>query len=142
MSEQVEKKPLIDAGVIAKICHQANKALCEQLGDQSQKDWNLAEDWQRESAFKGVEFRIENPDAPNSAQHDAWMADKEKDGWVYGPVKDAEAKTHPCMVPYQELSEGDKAKDALFSGIVKALMPEQEPKEKKATAKKAADKKN
>jgi hypothetical protein len=141
MSEQVEKKSLIDAGVIAKICHQANKALCEQLGDQSQKDWNLAEDWQRESAFKGVEFRIANPSAPNSAQHDAWMADKKKDGWVYGPVKDAEAKTHPCMVPYEELSEGDKAKDALFSGIVKALIPKPELDAEKPSKKKA-EKKN
>lgn len=141
MSEQVEKKSLIDAGVIAKICHQANKALCEQLGDQSQKDWIQAEDWQRESAVKGVEFRIANPDAPNSAQHDAWMADKEKDGWVFGPVKDVEAKTHPCMVPYEKLSEGDKAKDALFSGIVKALMPKQELDVEKPSKKKA-EKKN
>jgi len=140
MSEQTGQKPLIDAGIIAKICHQANKALCEQLGDQSQKDWDQAADWQRESAVKGVEFRLANPDAPNSAQHDAWMADKEKDGWVYGPVKDLAAKTHPCMVPYEELSEGDKAKDALFSGIVNALAPKKEKKEKTSEKKETAPK--
>lgn len=48
---------------IAKICHQANKAWCEVTGDNSQKDWDEAEEWQRESAIKGVAFKIANPDA-------------------------------------------------------------------------------
>lgn len=41
---------------IAKTCHQANKAWCEANGDNSQKDWDEAEDWQRDSAIKGAEF--------------------------------------------------------------------------------------
>jgi hypothetical protein len=30
--------------------------------------------------------------------------EKVKDGWVYGEVKDVEAKTHPCIVPFDALS--------------------------------------
>lgn len=108
---------------IAKACHEANKALCEGLGDNSQKHWNDAEPWQRSSAIAGVAFAVANPDAPDSAQHDAWCADKVKDGWVFGDVKDAVAKTHPCLVPFDKLPAGQKAKDALFRGIVRALAP-------------------
>lgn len=106
---------------IAKVCHDANKSFCESLGDFSQKAWEEAEQWQKESAIKGVEFRRKNPDAPHSAQHDAWMEEKVKDGWVYGEVKDATAKTHPCLVSYDQLPLMQQKKDALFQAIVDAL---------------------
>lgn len=106
---------------IAKVCHQANKAYCEAIGDTSQKDWEAAEEWQRESAIKGVQFRLDNPTAPQSAQHDAWSQDKLNNGWQWGPVKNPEYKEHPCLVPYSELPEEDRRKDALFQAVVDAL---------------------
>ena len=69
----------------------------------------------------GVRFAIDHPDAPDSAEHDAWMADKIADGWRYGEIKDAEAKTHPCLVPFDQLPREQQAKDALFRAVVKAL---------------------
>jgi len=106
---------------IAMMCHQANKAWCEINGDTSQKDWFDAEPWQRESAIKGVEFRLANPEAGDDAQHNAWLSDKMKDGWKYGPVKDAEKKEHPCIVQFNALPEFQKKKDALFCAIVDTL---------------------
>lgn len=106
---------------VARICHEANESLCVTQGDFSQKSWDEAEEWQRQSAIQGVKFALENPDAPASAQHDAWMQDKINDGWVYGDVKDADKKTHPCIVSYDELPDGQKAKDYLFKGIVNSL---------------------
>lgn len=115
---------------IAVVCHEANKAYCEQIGDYSQKNWNEAEQWQRDSAIKGVEFRLDNPNAGADSQHNAWMADKEADGWVYGETKDAEAKTHPCMVPYNQLPIEQRRKDALFVVVVEALKDKAEATEK------------
>lgn len=106
---------------IALICHEANRLFCRVTGDWSQKHWDDAEQWQRDSALKGVEFAIANPDAPASAQHDAWMQDKLDDGWVYGPVKDAALKTHPCIIPYDGLPLEQRMKDHLFRNIVTAL---------------------
>lgn len=108
---------------IAQACHEANRVLCASVGDNSQKPWNEAEQWQRDSAVAGVKFRLANPNAKESAQHDAWCADKIKDGWTYGPVKDAAAKTHPCLVDFDALPPEQKAKDVLFCAVVDAMKP-------------------
>ena len=108
---------------IAKVCHEANKALCEGLGDHSQAAWENAQEWQRTSARNGVEFNIVNPTAPASASHDYWLAEKEAAGWKFGPVKDAEKKEHPCFVPYEQLPKEQQAKDHLFKAVVAALAP-------------------
>ena len=106
---------------IARVCHQANKAWCEANGDPSQRDWENAEQWQRDSAVEGVTFALENPDAPESAQHDAWAASKLRDGWKYGEQKNPELKTHPCLVAFDQLPAHQQAKDRLFRAIVRAL---------------------
>lgn len=43
--------------------------------------------------------------------HEVWSAGRIRDGWTYGPTRDDEKKTHPCLVPYEELSEEEKAYD-------------------------------
>jgi hypothetical protein len=106
---------------IARCCHEANKAWCEANDDLSQKHWEQCEDWQAESAVKGVEFRLNHPEAGEDAQHNAWMADKVADGWVYGETKDATAKTHPCIVKFEDLPVFQQKKDKLFCAIVDAL---------------------
>lgn len=105
---------------IAKIAHEANRALCIAFGDNSQPVWENAPDWQVQSALDGVDFHLSNPDAPPSYSHDNWYKFKEADGWTYGTVKNPDLKQHPCMVPFSELSPQDKAKDYVFSAIVRA----------------------
>jgi RyR domain len=106
---------------IARVCHNVNKAACEAFGDYSQSLWEDAPDWQKESAIKGVEFTLANPDAPPSASHDSWLAEKVENGWKYGPVKNVERKEHPCFVPYNELPPNQKLKDYLFQAVVRSL---------------------
>ena len=106
---------------IAKVAHEANKAYCHTIGDDSQPLWYDAPDWQKDSAIAGVKFHIANPQAGCSASHESWLKQKEADGWKYGEVKDPEKKEHPCFVPYDELPEKQKVKDALFVGVVRAL---------------------
>lgn len=108
-------------GYIAKACHEANRVWCQANGDYSQKHWNEAEQWQRDSAINGVKFKLQNPDAGHDAQHNSWMKEKVDGGWVYGQVKDAEKKTHPCIVPFDQLPEFQRKKDSLFCAIVDAL---------------------
>jgi len=112
---------------VAKKCHEANKAYCESIGDDSQPSWKDAPDWQKESAKAGVQFHIDNPNADDSASHDSWLAQKKADGWVYGETKDEDAKTHPCIVPFEELPEEQQFKDALFIETFRAAFGEPKP---------------
>lgn len=107
---------------IAKICHETNRAYCETLGDNTQASWESAADWQKESAIKGVEFRIANPSATAADMHQSWLDEKIAQGWIYGSVKDAEKRLHPCMLPYAELPIDQRRKDYLFSAVVIACL--------------------
>ena len=40
-----------------------------------------------------------------SMAHDAWRAEKEKQGWTYGRHKSNEKQTHPFMKPFNELTK-------------------------------------
>ena len=106
---------------IAKVVHEANRAWCEANGDNSQRVWEYAPNWQKYSAIEGVKFHVQNPDAGDSASHDNWMKQKIEEGWVYGEVKDPEKKTHPCIMEFDKLPEVQQKKDALFRAIVHAL---------------------
>lgn len=102
----------------ARAAHEINRAFCKSIGDSSQPSWEDAPDWQKKSAITGVEFHIENPDATPESSHASWLKEKVDNGWVYGPVKDAEKKTHHCIVPYNELSQENRSKDYLFKAVV------------------------
>jgi RyR domain len=108
---------------IARVCHDANRALCTGLADCSQYPWLLAPVWQRESAIANVKWRLDNPGATPAAQHDAWCADKLAAGWRFGPMKDEGRKEHSSLVPYDQLPPTERAKDALFGAIVEVLKP-------------------
>ena len=45
--------------------------------------------------------------------HDVWAAQRLRDGWTHGPNRDDAKKTHPGLVPYARLSEGEKEYDRL-----------------------------
>lgn len=106
---------------IAQVCHAVNRAYCQAIGDDSQVPWEEAANWQQESAVRGVRFALANPSSPISAQHEAWLADKQADGWIWGPFKDSARKEHPAMVPYAELPQEQRVKDYLFRAVVSSL---------------------
>lgn len=112
------KPSAVLTGILAHIAHEANRAYCRSIGDDSQPAWDDAPDWQRDSAIKGIEGAL-GGNTPEQS-HESWMAEKVATGWRYGPVKDPETKEHPCMVPYAELPESQRAKDHLYIAVVKA----------------------
>ena len=107
--------------MIAKVCHEANKAYCESIGDNSQKSWDACPDWQKQSAIAGVKFKLKNMDATPEDMHNSWMKDKQESGWKYGTVKDEVKKEHPCLVSYDKLPPEQRTKDHIFASIVKSL---------------------
>ena len=111
----------IDVLLIAQTCHEVNRAFCIGHGDNSQPAWEEAPDWQKESAIAGVQYHLDNPNSEPCDSHNSWLDQKEKDGWVYGDIKSAALKEHPCIVPYEELPKFQQAKDALFISVVRSF---------------------
>lgn len=43
--------------------------------------------------------------------HEVWAQNRISEGWRYGPQRDDAKKEHPSLVPYDQLSESEKAYD-------------------------------
>jgi hypothetical protein len=111
---------------IARTAHEANRVVQSILvtlgvdgGVPVAESWDEFPPDQQAGVIDGVEKALEG--ATPEQLHESWVEFKESDGWVYGPVKDVDAKTHPCLVAYEDLPPIQRAKDDLFSVIVRAL---------------------
>ena len=47
--------------------------------------------------------------------HEVWARSRISDGWTYGPERSDIRKESPCIVPYDELPESEKACDRATS---------------------------
>lgn len=55
--------------------------------------------------------------------HEVWAESRLSQGWTYGDKRDDEKKTHPCLVPYEELPEVEKEYDRNTGiGTLKLIM--------------------
>lgn len=116
---------------IAEACHEVNRQYCMAMGDLTQLPWKMAPEWQRSSARMGVDLHtttapfgaVGYQDFPPEASHLSWMMEKRNEGWVYGDAKDAELKTHPCMVAFKDLPPYQQAKDYISRAVVHAMRP-------------------
>lgn len=106
--------------LVAQIAHEANRAYCQAIGDNSQPPWENAPEWQKSSARDGVENVMRGASPGDS--HANWLRHKEADGWKYGETKDADKRTHPCMLPFEQLPPEQQLKDHLFIGVVRVSM--------------------
>jgi len=121
---RMDERESMKAEDIARVTHEANRAYCKTLGDNSQTSWAGAPAWQRESAIEGVKAIMEGRVATPEQSHESWFELKRSEGWKYGQIKNAETKEHPCFVPYAELPPEQKRKDHIFRAIVLACLGE------------------
>lgn len=55
--------------------------------------------------------------------HEVWAETRIKQGWTYGERRNDKLKTHPCLVPYEELPEEEKEYDRNTSiGTLKLIL--------------------
>jgi hypothetical protein len=106
--------------LIAQACHAINCGLQAAIGEAATA-WNNAPESVRHSTVVGVEYFLDNPDVTPEQSHAAWLKYRVDTGWVLGAVKDVEKKIHPNLVPFEQLSFEQKAKDYVFSAAVRAL---------------------
>ena len=56
------------------------------------------------------------------AEHLGWCAERVANGWTYGEARDNEAKHHPLIVPWAQLSPADQEKDRAFVRTIPELL--------------------
>lgn len=66
-----------------------------------------------------VEYALNGGTAAEQRQE--WVRWKLSQGWTYGPVKDAARKTHPDLMPDDELPPRARVKDDAYIAVVRAL---------------------
>jgi hypothetical protein len=55
--------------------------------------------------------------------HDIWAVKRMSEGWSYGPRRDDELRTHPCLIPYADLPSSEKDYDrVVVTEVVKAII--------------------
>ena len=106
---------------VAKVCHEANKALCEGLGDNSQLAWESASPEEQMAVTTAVQNQLNNPATTAEDVHNAWCQKMFAAGYYYGPVKDETLKEDPALVHYNKLPADAQAKSNLFITIVNQL---------------------
>lgn len=123
---------------IAHIAHDAARALQSILADPSipvSVPWDQLPDESKKICESGV--KVARNGASPEILHERWADEKRAAGWTHGETKDAEAKTHPLLVPFDRMSPGDQAKDILFAAICSAMNQAAEIKDRAENADRA-----
>ncbi len=105
--------------LLAEACHEATKVISEQILSEEKKEWKLIDSATKARLINAVQRAIDKKITDPSVAHADWMADMVKQGWVYGEKLDETEKTHPCLVPYDQLPTGQQTKDHIYLSILK-----------------------
>lgn len=55
--------------------------------------------------------------------HETWSEARMKEGWRFGPERNDAAKEHPCLIPFEELPDSEKAYDRITAeGTLKLIL--------------------
>lgn len=74
--------------------------------------------------YRPYTLRLKEEEIENMAslEHLRWCWDKRLNGWIYGSIKDGDKKTHPGLVPYEQLPEQEKEKDRALVRLIPSLL--------------------
>lgn len=108
---------------IVEACAQAfnevDRAFTAAINMPSRLPWERTPETFKKVIRSGVE-RVLSGKTPEEL-HRAWSAELREQGWVFGLMKDPEAKTHPYLVDYDDLPLERRRKDELFVATVRAV---------------------
>ena len=77
--------------------------------------WNKRDDGFRKQFVNTIGQYLKQEKLPTPKEaHDSWIIAYEKMGWKYGKKRDVVKKTHPDLIPFEQLPKDEKDEDAIF----------------------------
>ena len=81
-------------------------------------EWTMREEAFRRQFLNVIERQCgEHRSASPEELHGSWMQSYLTMGWTYGEIYDRENRTHPDLVPYAQLGQLERDKDAVFVAL-------------------------
>lgn len=119
------RKAVLTDEALARCVHELHRAYNVWLEDPGplSPPWDALTPWQKETVISGV--RKVRMGALPSVIHQDWVSRMEDDGWVYGPERDPERKTHPSMRDWFSLPVWERRKSIAFCRVIYALTLEE-----------------
>lgn len=79
---------------------------------------------QVKKGFKPFALHLNEEEVETMArvEHIRWSWEKRLNGWTFGIVKDDIKKTHPSLIPYEQLIESEKEKDRELVKLIPAFL--------------------
>jgi serine phosphatase RsbU (regulator of sigma subunit) len=79
---------------------------------------------QVKKGFKSFALHLNEEEIETMArvEHMRWSWEKRLNGWTFGINKDDIKKTHPSLIPYEQLSESEKEKDRELVKLIPAFL--------------------
>jgi RyR domain len=107
---------------ICRVVHEAVRALQYAQADPCPAPpWDAAPADMRLSMISTVNLILDHDILDPAAIHEAWMVRMLDRGWKYGPVKDDQELTHPCMLAWPVLPAAQRDKDVLCVRLTRVM---------------------
>ncbi len=108
---------------IARMCHDVNRVYSSSINDNLESClWDDLDKAEQQSVIGGVRYVAQhNGELTPKMMHDEWVNDKRRRGWVYGAAKNYKNKTHPNLMPYNQIHKTQQAKDEMFLTICQSF---------------------
>lgn len=110
------------AKLAAKVNHEVSNAMKSFYGEAKGKAFDKLSEEEVHELVVACTAVGENPNMSPADVHQLWVDAKLRKGWKQGEVLDQNAMTHPCLVPYEQLSPEDQVKDVIFLAVIKAML--------------------
>lgn len=112
----------LDHQQVARIAHEALRSYCLTVYDNPAPPWADAHEQVRAEMVALVGYLARTPGATPRSKHGEWLADATARGFHQGERLDVRRKTHPLVVPFEELSPKYRSKQAMLFALITHLL--------------------
>lgn len=107
----------------AHAAHEANRAYSRTMpSGPVAPAWDTATNADRAAVRQTIYHLLANRSMTAAESHEIWVSTMTSLGWKRGKTKDYKAKTHPCLVAWDQLDFETQAKDVLVLKTAKAML--------------------